>query len=67
MAGTWLRRQEGVVETSSKFMAWWLHSIRGYDMLETIRRPRLMSFGRIGYDNTFILKPSSVADKSGDS
>ncbi len=62
MAGTWLKRQEGVIETSSKFKAWWLRAIRGYDVLETIRRPRFVSFGRIGYDNTFILKPKNKED-----
>ncbi len=56
MAGTWIRKQPGTMETSSKLKAWWLKSFHGYEELEQKLRPRKRLFGRISYERVWLLK-----------
>lgn len=43
--------------THSRLRAWWLHSVRGYKVLDIRRRPRHGWFGRLAYDETIRLLP----------
>ena len=43
--------------TTSRLRAWWLHTVWGYTILETHRHPRAGWFGRIAYEDTYLLLP----------
>ena len=65
MAGTWLKKKAGVIETSSKLRMYWLRMFRGYDVVERIREPQSASFGRIVYKDTWLLQPGDSEDSEG--
>lgn len=56
MAGTWVKRIEGTVETSSRLRVWWLNSFQGYHVLEERLSPRKRLFGGVSYGRVWILK-----------
>lgn len=52
-----------LVETCSRMNAWWWSLVRGWTVLHIVRTPRLGLFGRIKYDNTWILTTAPVRKK----
>jgi hypothetical protein len=56
MSGIWVQNTEGMIETTSRLRVWWLHSIRGCEIVEEKLRPRQGSFGRVSYERAWVLK-----------
>ena len=46
--------------THSRLRAWWLQGVCGYTMLDVQRQPRAGWFGRLAYDETFLLMPKKL-------
>lgn len=64
MSGTWIKRVEGTVETTSRLKAWWMHRFLGYEILERKLRPQKGAFGRVSLARVWTLK---VADTKAES
>jgi hypothetical protein len=45
------------LETNWRLRAWWLHSVWGYRVLKVKRHPRSGWFGRLAYDESFLMLP----------
>jgi hypothetical protein len=45
------------LRTQWRLRAWWLHSIFGYTVVDVRRKPRSGWFGRLTYDETYLLSP----------
>ena len=45
--------------TRSWVKAWWLHSVRGYHVLQVRRQPRKGWFGRVRFAEQYTLLPKS--------
>ncbi|MBI1320584.1 MAG: hypothetical protein GC168_16800 [Candidatus Hydrogenedens sp.] len=48
------------LETQSWVRRWWLESVCGYQVLEVKRRPRAGWFGKLAYDESYVMLPKSV-------
>lgn len=47
--------------TSSRLRAWWLESLWGYKVLRVKRRPRYGWFGKVDFEEEYLLCPRDRA------
>jgi len=45
--------------TQSRFRKWWLYTVWGYKVLEIRRKPRAGWFGRVAYQDTYLMLPKN--------